>query len=70
MAKDFMFPVDDSAFKKSSHSRIITFCVAVALKPEGVALRDTKDNTKHTLFFTHGEWKAFVKGVKDGEFDK
>ncbi|PIR57990.1 MAG: DUF397 domain-containing protein [Parcubacteria group bacterium CG10_big_fil_rev_8_21_14_0_10_38_31] len=64
-----MFLVSDLAFKKSSHSRIITFCVSVALTPDGVAVRDTKDSSKRTLFFTHGEWKAFVKGVKEGEFD-
>lgn len=69
MENKFMFPVSDSAFKKSSYSRIITFCVSVARTPEGVAVRDTKDHGKNTLFFTAGEWKAFVNGVKNGEFD-
>ncbi|MCR4284147.1 MAG: DUF397 domain-containing protein [Parcubacteria group bacterium] len=69
MGKKFMFLVSDSTFKKSSYSRIITFCVSVALTPEGVAVRDTKDHSKRTLFFTRGEWEAFVKGVKGGEFD-
>jgi hypothetical protein len=43
--------------------------VQVAQKPEGVALRDSKDADKTTLFFNHNEWEAFLKGVKAGEFD-
>jgi len=68
MKKKFSFPVADADFRKSVRSRIITWCVAVAITPEGVAVRDTKDRRKKTLFFTHDEWKAFVAGVKDGEF--
>lgn len=66
--KVFSFPVADADFVKSVRSRIITRCVAVAKKPEGVAVRDTKDSRKKTLFFTHEEWNAFVAGVKDSEF--
>lgn len=67
--KVFSFSVNDSSFRKSSYSRIITWCVAVAVTPDGVAVRDTKDHRKKTLFFTHDEWKAFVAGVKKGEFN-
>jgi ribosomal protein S26 len=66
--RNFSFPVADKNFKKSARSRIITWCVSVAVTPRGVAVRDTKDRRKRTLFFTHNEWKAFVAGVKDGEF--
>ena len=66
--RQFRFPVKDGDFRKSSFSRIITWCVAVAVTPKGVAVRDTKDRRKKTLFFTRGEWRAFVKGVKGGEF--
>ena len=66
--RPFRFPVKNSDFKKSSCSRIITWCVAVAITPKGVAVRDTKDNKKRTLFFTRDEWKAFVAGVKNDEF--
>ena len=33
-------------------------------------MRDTKDPERRTaLTFTRDEWDAFVKGVKNGEFD-
>ena len=64
------FQVKDEDFTKSSWSKNNPkTCVAVAIKSEGVAVRDTKDSTKQTLFFTHAEWDAFTKGVKSGEFD-
>ncbi len=44
-------------------------CVMVAMKEGVVAVRDSKDPTKNTIVFTNTEWKAFVDGVKDGEFD-
>ncbi|OGD67938.1 hypothetical protein A2996_02325 [Candidatus Campbellbacteria bacterium RIFCSPLOWO2_01_FULL_34_15] len=65
--KDFV--VHDSDFKKSSWSRNNPkTCVMVAIKPEGVAIRDSKDPSKQTLFFSHDEWGAFVQGVKGDEF--
>ena len=67
--KSFRFPVKDTDFRKSVQSRIITWCVAVAVTPKGVAVRDTKDRRKRTLFFTRDEWRAFVRGVKNGEFE-
>lgn len=44
-------------------------CVSVKRTDEEVSIRDTKDATKQTLTFTTEEWKAFVEGVKLGEFD-
>jgi hypothetical protein len=45
-------------------------CVEVGLPPEGgVLVRDTKDVSRAPLSFTEEEWKAFVAGVKAGEFD-
>lgn len=65
----FRVSVSDRDFKKSSWSKNNPkTCVMVAKKPEGVALRDSKDRGKRTLFFTHEEWTAFVKGVKSNEF--
>lgn len=44
-------------------------CVEVAeLAGGGRAVRDSKDRTGPILVFTAGEWVAFVKGVRDGEF--
>ena len=68
----FSFKVSDSDFGTSSYSNpggIISTCVAVARKPQGVAVRNSNDPTANTVFFTHDEWKAFVSGTKAGEFD-
>ena len=47
-------------------------CVEVA-RPSGdgdsVLVRDSKDPNGAVLRFTGPEWKAFVIGVKSGEFD-
>lgn len=45
------------------------WCVAVKRDSNGVHVRDTKDTMDTTLSFTKNEWKAFIKAVKDGEFD-
>ncbi|MFC5835766.1 DUF397 domain-containing protein [Nonomuraea insulae] len=45
-------------------------CVEVATNLPGVvAVRDSKDRTGPALVFTSSEWRAFLGGVKDGEFD-
>lgn len=45
-------------------------CVEVAFLDEGfVGVRDSKNRTRPALVFTPGEWRAFVDGAKDGEFD-
>ncbi|OHA94749.1 MAG: hypothetical protein A3C62_00755 [Candidatus Zambryskibacteria bacterium RIFCSPHIGHO2_02_FULL_39_16] len=65
----FSFSVKDQDFVKADASwGFVQNCVSVARKPEGVALRDTKDESKNTLFFTNDEWKAFIDGVKNDEF--
>ncbi|MFD1543883.1 DUF397 domain-containing protein [Nonomuraea guangzhouensis] len=46
-------------------------CVEVASNIPGiVAVRDSKDRGGPALTFTPGEWRAFLGGVKDGEFDQ
>jgi len=65
----FSFKVDYNDFGKSSWSKNNPkTCVLVAVKPEGVALRDSKDKSGITLFFTKDEWGAFLKGAQAGEF--
>ncbi|MED7925893.1 DUF397 domain-containing protein [Nonomuraea sp. LP-02] len=45
-------------------------CVEVAMNLPGVvAVRDSKDPDGPKLLFTRDEWKAFIGGVMDGEFD-
>jgi len=69
MARRFCFAVEDKDFEKSSWSKNNPkTCVLVAKKPEGVAVRDSKNETKETLFFTHKEWDVFTKAVKADEF--
>ena len=45
-------------------------CVEVAFAGDAVAVRDTKDRQGAMLLFTGEEWKAFIEGVKTGEFDR
>jgi hypothetical protein len=64
------FPVRDEDFKTPSWSKNNPkTCVAVAIKPEGVAVRNSQDPSKNTVFFSTEEWSAFVKGVKSDEFN-
>ena len=46
-------------------------CVEVADLPDGGRLvRDTKDHGNGPILrYTAAEWRAFVAGVKNGEFD-
>ena len=55
-------------FYKSSDSKAVG-CVEVAIADGDIAVRDSKNPTGGLLRFTHGEWSAFVQGVKRGEFD-
>lgn len=58
-------------WRKSSYSPNEDNCVEVAELPEGgMAVRDSKRPELGYLSFTAGEWDAFVKGAKDGEFDR
>ncbi|WP_030440022.1 DUF397 domain-containing protein [Actinoplanes subtropicus] len=46
-------------------------CVEVAVNLPGVvAVRDSKDRDGATLTFAPGAWRAFLAGVRDGEFDR
>jgi hypothetical protein len=54
---------------KSSRSSGTGQCVEVAIQADGVAVRDTKNRDAGHLEFTPEEWKAFIGGAKDGEFD-
>jgi hypothetical protein len=45
-------------------------CVAVAMSADGAVLvRDQKDTAQQPLAFTRSEWVAFIKGVRNSEFD-
>lgn len=44
-------------------------CVEVAFVDSAIGVRDSKNPTGAMLEFNGGEWSAFLKGVKSGEFD-
>ena len=61
--------ISHDQFRKSSFSGG-GGCVEVRLLPDGhVALRDSKDRSLAPHHFTPAEWRAFLAGVKVGEFD-
>lgn len=66
-----MINMTDARWHKSSRSSSSGNCVEVADNLDGiVAVRDTKDNGNGPILtFTPSEWKAFIAGAKDGEFD-
>jgi Domain of unknown function (DUF397) len=54
---------------KSSFSSGNGQCVECAYLPDGgIAVRDSKDRSAAELHFTADEWRAFVAGVRAGEF--
>lgn len=54
---------------KSSYSGKETNCVEFRRTPDGVEVRNSKRPDQATIAYTTSEWDAFLKGVKDGEFD-
>ena len=67
------FKLQGIEFRISSFSNIdpVPFCVAVGQIQDGsVVVRRSQDSDPaKALIFTKKEWAAFVKGVKEGEFD-
>jgi hypothetical protein len=45
-------------------------CVEVAVLPELIAVRDTKDRTRTPLTCGPGVWRAFLDGVRAGDFGR
>jgi hypothetical protein len=56
-------------FVKSTFSGVSNNCVEVAILSEGRAVRDSKAPDLGVQFYPETEWKAFVAGVRAGEFD-
>jgi hypothetical protein len=55
-------------WRKSSFSNPSGNCVEAALVDGGVAVRNSRFPDGPALVFTGPEWKAFLLGVKDGDF--
>jgi hypothetical protein len=63
--------VSAASWRKSSFSNMDGSCVEIGrLMPNCIGVRDTKDDgAGPVLAFTDSEWRAFVSGAKDGQFD-
>ncbi|SDX03335.1 protein of unknown function [Saccharopolyspora shandongensis] len=58
-------PLGQMIWRKSSYSGQSGSCVEVALVPEVVAVRDTKDRDGAVLMFPRRQWAAFLSGLRD-----
>jgi len=60
----------DLTWIKSTASFANGDCVEVAGLPDGqIGVRDSKDTHGPVLRFTRSEWRAFISGARNGEFD-
>jgi hypothetical protein len=56
-------------WRRSQRSGTNGDCVECAFLGGFVGVRDSCDPTGTVLAFDHRSWRAFLAGVKDGEFD-
>lgn len=59
----------DEDFRVSSFTASGTSCVAVAMGDGLIGVRDSKNPDGPVLLFNDKEWRAFLNGVKAGEFE-
>lgn len=59
----------DGAWRKSKASQPSGNCLEVAIGADVVRVRHSLDRSGAILAFTHAEWRAFLTGARNGEFD-
>jgi hypothetical protein len=59
----------DDVWSKSEVSNATGECVEVAFADDAVLVRHSHDPSGPVLSFSHSEWKAFLAGARNGEFD-
>jgi Domain of unknown function (DUF397) len=59
----------DDAWRKSKASSANGECLEVAFADDAVLIRHSHDSTGPVLSFSYAEWKAFLIGARNGEFD-
>lgn len=61
-----MHGLAEARWRTSSRSNNDQGCVEVAVTPEAVGVRDTKDRDGGTLVVTPRAWAAFTSAVRNG----
>lgn len=59
----------DGVWRKSKASQPQGDCLEVAIGADVVRIRHSLDRSGAILAFTHAEWRAFLTGARNGEFD-
>jgi Domain of unknown function (DUF397) len=57
------------SWSKAQFSNINGACVEIASAPGKIAIRDSKDPGGPVLVYTFNEFRAFLDGARNGEFD-
>lgn len=61
--------INGKTFIKSTKSPYGKFCVGVCKENDSVLVTNTKENGEQICTFSLDEWRAFIAGVKNNEFD-